>query len=173
MSNFIIKTGINANPDANHYMKLALKEAKKAAKIKEVPVGAIIVNPVAKEVLAKSYNKVISKNNPVFHAEILAISKASKIIKNYRLNNLELYVTLEPCSMCAGAIINSRISKVYFGAFDIKSGSIVNNAALFNKNYNYNHKPLYFGGILENECSNMLTNFFKQLRANKQSLTNI
>lgn len=171
MSKLISKSEINAH--TIYYMKLALKEAKKAAKIKEIPVGAVIVNPVTKEVIAKAYNKVITKNNPSYHAEILVITKASKYIKNYRLNNLELYVTLEPCAMCAGAIIHSRISKLYFGAFDTKGGSVVNNASLFKDDYNYNHKPLYAGGILENECSSMLTNFFKELRVNKQSFTNI
>ena len=148
-------------------MQLALKEAKKASKKGEVPVGAIIVEPKTQTVIAKAFNKVIKNNNPTYHAEVLAITKAAKVIKNYRLTDLELYVTLEPCPMCAGAAIHSRIKKIYFGAFDIKGGAVANNSKIFNNKFNYNHKPLWQGGLLEAECANLLSNFFKQLRKAK------
>lgn len=148
---------------SNHekYMKLALKEADKALNKDEVPVGAIIVEEG--KVIARGFNQRNSKQNATAHAEHIAIEKACKKIGSWRLEECELYVTLEPCPMCAGAIIQSRIPKVYFGAYDPKGGcfgSCIN----FNDIKGFNHYPEVQGGILEEECSSLLTNFFREKR---------
>ena len=119
------------------YMKIALKEAKKAYNKLEVPVGAIIVKDG--EIIAKAHNLKETKTDTTKHAEILAIQKASRKLKSWRLLDCEMYVTLEPCSMCAGAIINSRIKKVYIGALDEKTGAAGSVLNLF-EDYTFNHK---------------------------------
>jgi tRNA(adenine34) deaminase len=146
------------------FMKEALKEAKKAEKIGETPVGAVIVRDG--KIIARGYNKRETKKNALCHAEIMAINKACKKLGGWRLIDSTLYVTLEPCPMCAGAIVNSRIERVVFGATDKKAGSlgsIVNLGDL-----PYNHKPEILSGVLEKECGEILTNFFKKLRKNKK-----
>ena len=147
-----------------YYMKQALKEAEKAYKKLEVPVGAIIVKKG--EIIAKAHNQKETKTDTTKHAEILAIQKASKKLKSWRLLDCEMYVTLEPCSMCAGAIINSRIKKVYIGAMDEKTGAVGSVLNLF-KDYTFNHKVEVERGVLEEECSTMLSGFFKELRMEK------
>lgn len=144
----------------NYFMKEAIKEAKKAFFKNEVPVGAVIVKNG--EVIAKAHNLCEKNANPTHHAEILAINKAFKKLNTNRLNGCELYVTLEPCPMCAGAIIHARLDKVVFGAFDLKGGAISSRVDLFNKGFN--HKPEVFEGICEKECSALLTEFFKDKR---------
>lgn len=147
------------------FMNLALKEAKKACDKLEVPVGAIIVKDG--EVIAKAHNLKETKFDTTKHAEILAIQKASKRLKSWRLLNCEMYVTLEPCSMCAGAIINSRIKKVYIGAEDEKTGAV---GSVFNllEDYTFNHKVEFEIGILREDCKSILKNFFIQLRKMKK-----
>ena len=142
------------------YMKEALRLAQCAAQNGEVPVGAVIVKD--SEIIATGANRRESDQSPTAHAEIIAIQEASKSIGSWRLDGCTLYVTLEPCPMCMGAIINSRIEKVVFGAFDLKAGacgSVVN----LNK-YAFNHHPEVIGGIMEDECGEILTDFFKKIR---------
>ena len=149
------------------FMKEALKEAKKAYSKDEVPVGAIIVKNG--KIIARAHNLKETKKLATSHAEILAIQKASKKLDAWRLENCELYVTLEPCPMCSGAIIQSRIKKVYIGTTDNKSGACGSVLNLFD-DYKFNHKVEYETGILNKECENILQNFFKDLRKRKNKL---
>ena len=149
-----------------YYMKQALKEAEKAYKKLEVPVGAIIVKDG--EIIARAHNQKETKTDKTKHAEILAIQKASKKLTSWRLIDCEMYVTLEPCSMCAGAMINSRIKKVYIGANDEKTGAVGSVLNLFN-DYTFNHKVETETGIMEKECQEILTQFFKELRKLKKN----
>lgn len=149
---------------ADYYMKLALNAAHNASHNNEVPIGAVIVNPITNVVVAIGYNQVITNNNPCLHAEIVAIQNAGKILNNYRLTGLDLYVTLEPCLMCVGAIIHARINRVFFGATDSKGGAIVSNTQLAVNNFNFNHRPQYVGGILAQESAHLLKQFFKLKR---------
>lgn len=146
------------------FMKEALKEAKKAYKKLEVPVGAVIVKDG--QIIARAHNQKETKFDTTKHAEILAIQKASKKLNSWRLIDCDMYVTLEPCSMCAGAIINSRIRKVYIGAPDEKTGAVGSVLNLFT-DYKFNHNVLYEKGLLENECRELLQDFFKSLRKAK------
>lgn len=141
-------------------MRLALDEAKKALGENEVPVGAVIVKNG--EVIAYGRNRREKENNALCHAELEAIDKACKALGGWRLTDCDLYVTLEPCPMCAGAIINARIRRVYYGAFDDKAGSF-GSVVDFN-HLRYNHKPEIYAGIMEDECQSLLTEFFKALR---------
>ena len=143
------------------YMRIALKEALKASKIDEVPVGCVIV--LNDKIIAKAYNKKEINNDPCGHAEILAVKKASKKLNNWRLENCEMYVTIEPCIMCSGAIIQSRISKVYYGAPDNKGGGFGTSINVLEAK-NINHRPLIYGGVLEDECSKIISNYFKSKR---------
>lgn len=143
------------------YMKIALKEAKKAYNKLEVPVGAIIVKDG--EIIAKAHNLKETKTDTTKHAEILAIQKASRKLKSWRLLDCEMYVTLEPCSMCAGAIINSRIKKVYIGALDEKTGAAGSVLNLF-EDYTFNHKVEIEKDVMKKECESILKDFFKMLR---------
>ncbi len=138
----------------------ALKQAKLAAELGEVPVGAVIVKD--KEIIAVGKNERETKQNALSHAEIEAINMACKKMGSWRLDGCEMYVTLEPCPMCAGAIINSRIKTLIFGAYDSKMGSI--DSVINLCDYPYNHKVEVYGGIMEDECLSVLKNFFKELR---------
>ena len=151
--------------DKEYFMKKALKEAQKAYDLEEVPIGAVIVKD--DKIIARAYNLKETKNDTTKHAELLAIQKASKKIGAWRLSECELYTTLEPCSMCAGAIINSRIKKLYIGAKDPKAGAAGSILNLF-EDYKFNHKVDVEYGVLEKECSEILKNFFKNLRASKK-----
>lgn len=146
------------------FMREALKEAKKAYDKLEVPVGAVIVKNG--KIIAKAHNLKETKNDTTNHAEILAIQKASKKLQSWRLLDCEMYVTLEPCSMCAGALINSRIKKVYIGATDEKTGAAGSVLNLF-EDYTFNHKVEVEKGILKKDCENILKEFFKALRKTK------
>lgn len=141
-------------------MKAALNEAKKAYLIGEVPVGAVIVHDG--KIIARGHNTREAKQSVLGHAEINAINKASKKIGSWRLEECDLYVTLEPCPMCSGAIIQSRIKNLYFGAYDLKSGAC--GSVLDLHSYNFNHKVRVVGGIMEEECSRIIKDFFKELR---------
>ena len=143
------------------FMEEALKEAFKAYKKEEVPVGAIIVKDG--KIIARAHNLKESKNDTTNHAEILAIQKASKKLNSWRLIDCEMYVTLEPCSMCAGAIINSRISKLYIGTMDKKTGACGSVLNLL-EDYKFNHIVQVEKYILEDKCEKILKDFFKYLR---------
>lgn len=145
------------------FMKRAVELAKLSALEGEVPVGAVIVRDG--EIVGEGRNRREYEKNALYHAEIEAIDSACRKLGGWRLWQCELYVTLEPCPMCAGAIINSRIKRVYFGAFDKKAGSF-GSVADFN-NIPYNHKPEIVSGVMADECSNLLTEFFKNLRRSK------
>ncbi|MCU0104052.1 tRNA adenosine(34) deaminase TadA [Acholeplasma vituli] len=151
------------NKDDIYYMGLALKEAKKAALKNEVPVGAVIV--LDDKVIAKAYNRRVEKEQTHAHAEMLAIMKANKKVGSWILEECKLYVTLEPCPMCAGAIIQSRIKTVYYGAKDPKGGVAGSTINLFD--VKFNHQVEVIGGILEEACSTELKQFFKNLRQPK------
>ena len=148
-----------------YYMNIALNEAKKAYNELEVPVGAIIVKNG--KIIAKAYNEKEKKHDTTKHAEILAIQKASKKLKNWRLYDCDMYVTLEPCSMCAGALIQARLRKVYIGAMDEKTGSCGSVLNLL-EDYKFNHKVDIEYGVCKKECENILKDFFKNLRKNKK-----
>lgn len=148
-----------------YYMKIALELAKKAYKIGEVPVGAIVVKKSTGQIVGEGYNRRENDKSPLSHAEIIAIDNASKKLGGWRLIDCELYVTLEPCPMCTGAIINSRIERVIYGANDFKAGSCGSVINFFD--YPYNHKPEITTGILKDECSNIISDFFKKLRTSK------
>ncbi len=142
-------------------MKIAFEEAKKAEREGEVPIGsAIFLNG---KLISKAHNLRERKKRSTAHAEILAIEKACKKLKSWRLEQCEIYVTLEPCLMCLGAIINSRIKKLVFGAFDSKSET---KTFLRSKDNSLNHNLIVEGGVMQEECSNLLKNFFKQAREN-------
>lgn len=149
----------------NHqdYMKIALNEAKKAFAKDEVPVGAVIVNPQTGEIIAKAHNQSEHQKDALAHAEIEAMRKACKKLNQNRLRDLVLYVSLEPCTMCAAAISLMRISKVYFGAEDSKGGAVVNGVCFYQAP-TCHHRPEYVGKIMESECSQILKDFFKQKR---------
>lgn len=147
------------------FMKEALKEAKKAYEKLEVPVGAVIVKNG--KIISRAHNQKETKFDTTKHAEILAIQKASKKLKSWRLIDCEMYITLEPCSMCAGAIINSRIKKIYIGTMDQKTGAAGSVLNLF-EDYTFNHKVELEKNILKEECEEILKNFFKDLRKIKK-----
>lgn len=147
------------------YMKLAIKEAMKARDIDEVPIGAIIVKD--DKVIARAHNLREKKQQATAHAEILAIEKACKKLGTWRLEDCILYVTLEPCAMCTGATILSRIKHVVFGAKDPKGGCVESCIEMY-KQQGFNHYPTYESGILEEECSKILSDFFKEKRKQKR-----
>ena len=146
------------------FMKEALKEAKKAELIDEVPIGCVIVKD--DKIIARGHNQRETNQNPTGHAEIIAINKASKKLKSWRLEGCDIYVTLEPCIMCSGAIIQSRISKVYYGASDPKGGALGSSINVLDAK-NINHHPEVISSVLKEECSSIITNYFKQKRQSK------
>lgn len=143
------------------FMQEAIKEAKKAYKKLEVPVGAVIVKNG--EIIAKAHNLKETKYDTTKHAEILAIQKASKKLKSWRLLDCEMYITLEPCTMCAGAIINSRIKKIYIGTMDEKTGAAGSKLNLF-EDYTFNHKVELETNVMKEQCEKILKDFFRELR---------
>jgi tRNA(adenine34) deaminase len=145
----------------DRFMDLALKEAEKAYEKKEIPVGAVIVDD--ERIVGRGHNLVEHLQDPTAHAEILAITSAANTLASWRLNNCTLYVTLEPCPMCAGAILMSRISRIVFGAFDPKFGAC---GSVFNvvDNQLLNSSVEVIGGIGEDRCSSLLNAFFENLR---------
>ena len=150
----------------NKFMSLALAEAKKAKQKDEVPVGAVIVSQ--NKVIARAHNIPISKNDATAHAEILAIQKAGKILKNYRLYNCDIYSTLEPCLMCAAAMIHARIKRLFFAAFEPKTGAIESNYKILEQKW-LNHKFDYRNGLFAKTSKNLLVSFFQEKRLkNKQ-----
>ena len=143
------------------WMSLALEQARKAEEEGEVPVGAILVKDGL--LIAKAYNQPISSNDPTAHAEIQLIRAAGEELKNYRLTGTSLYVTLEPCAMCLGAIMHARIERLVFGTYDPKTGVCGSSENLINANC-FNHKINLASGVMENECRQLLKNFFNSRR---------
>ena len=150
------------------FMKLAIKEAKKALLKDEVPIGCVIVKD--DKVIARGYNLRESKQNSIAHAEVIAIQKACKKLGTWRLEDCTLYVTLEPCPMCSGAILQSRIKHVVYGAYDPKGGCIDSCMQMY-KIKGFNHYPETESGILEEECAQLLKDFFKEKRKRKKANT--
>lgn len=146
------------------YMRAAIREAKKAYDKEEVPIGAVIVKDG--KIIARAHNLRESLKQACAHAEILAIQKACKKFDAWRLEDCDMYVTLEPCPMCAGAIINARIKNLYFGALEPKSGATGSKLNLFS-DYKFNHSVNVVSGVLEDECVALLKDFFKMLRNRK------
>ena len=142
-------------------MKEAIKEAKKAELIDEVPIGCVIVKD--DKVIARGHNVRESKKTPLGHAEIIAIDKASKKLGAWRLQDCDIYITLEPCIMCAGAIIQSRIRHIYFGAKDFKGGALGSSINVLDAK-DINHHPEVTSSVLEEECSNIISEYFKRKR---------
>lgn len=147
------------------FMEEALKEARKAYNKLEVPVGAVIVRDG--KIIVRAHNLKESKKDTTKHAEILAVQRASKKLNTWRLTDCEMYVTLEPCTMCAGALIQARLGKLYIGTMDYKTGAC---GSILNvlEDYPFNHKIEYETGILKEECEKILQDFFKELRKNKK-----
>ena len=143
-------------------MQEAMKEAKKGWLDGEVPVGALLIGQ-SNEIFARNHNRCISSNDPTAHAEILVIRQAAKLLKNYRLNGLTMVVTIEPCPMCMGAIINARLDMLVFGAFDPKSGAA---GSIYNlsTNVSLNHRLRVIHGIMDKECSGLMQEFFRERR---------
>ena len=146
------------------FMRAAIKQAEKARKKDEVPIGAVIVS--GGKIIARAYNKTEEKQLATAHAEIVAIEKACKKLKSWRLDGAELYVTLEPCAMCAGAIANARIKKVYFGAYEKKSGCAESLYPVLEMS-GLNHCTEYEGGIEEETCAALMKEYFKEKRRKK------
>ena len=143
------------------WMKIAINEAHLAMDENEIPVGAVLVKE--NQLIAQAHNQPIRKSDPTAHAEIEVLRKAGEKLQNYRLAKTTLYVTLEPCTMCLGAIIHARIERVVFGALDPKSGVCGSTIDLSSESI-FNHQILVSGGVLEHECKNILQSFFKLLR---------
>lgn len=141
-------------------MKCALKEAQKAKELGEVPIGCVIVKD--DKIIARGHNLRETKNSPTAHAEIIAIEKAAKKLNSWRLLDTTMYITLEPCTMCSGAIIHARIPKVIYGSRDPRFGAHVSLINIFDNKYN--HEVDISGGVLEEECSEIIKTFFKDLR---------
>ncbi|MCJ1909115.1 tRNA adenosine(34) deaminase TadA [Planococcus ruber] len=156
---------MNGSELDHFYMQLAMEEAEKAAAKGEVPIGAIIVRDG--EVIARAHNLRETTQNAVTHAELLAIQEACQKLGSWRLENTQLYVTLEPCPMCAGAILQSRIPRVIYGARDVKAGSVDSLYRLLNDE-RFNHQCDVTENVLAEECGQLLTNFFRALRENKK-----
>ena len=145
------------------YMNIALKLAQKAIEQDEIPVGCLIVDPKTNKIIAATHNLSQHSEDATSHAEILAIREAFQKLGQNRLRDMDMYVTLEPCTMCTAAISFARIKNLYFGAFDEKGGAVVNGIKFYEQPTCY-HRPNVFGGILEDECSKILKEFFKNKR---------
>lgn len=157
---------IFSETEIDQYMDLAIAEAKKAETRREVPIGCVIVDNTTGEVISTGSNEREETQNAIKHAEIIAIEAACEKIGSWRLEHTSLFVTLEPCPMCAGAIINSRIEEVIFGASDPKAGSVgsINNLLAETA---YNHQPEVLGGVKAEETGDLLRNFFREIRRKK------
>ena len=152
---------LNYMEDYSKYMLEALKEAELAKLEDEVPIGCVIVKD--NQIIARAHNQRETTNNPLGHAETLAIKKASEILNDWQLVDCDLYVTIEPCIMCGGAIIQSRIRKVIYGAPDLKGGAFGSSIDIL-ESKNINHRPEVIKGVLEKECSKIIKDYFKSKR---------
>ena len=152
------------------WMRHALTQAKHAAERNEVPVGAVVV--LGDEVIGEGYNQPLGTHDPTAHAEIVALRDAARHLENYRLGGTTLYVTLEPCLMCAGAILQARVQRVVFGAFDEKAGAVGSTANLLQSPL-ANHQCQVTAGVLRNDCAALIEGFFAELRAGNQDASSV
>lgn len=158
--------GVNQQENDEYWMRQALQQAQKAADRDEVPVGAVLVDQSG-ECLASGHNQPISAVDPTAHAEIVVLREAAKRMNNYRLPDTTLYITLEPCTMCVGALVQARVARIVFAASEPKAGAIVSALRLFETG-RFNHQPEIDSGVLEAESSSLLANFFQQKRQLKK-----
>ena len=156
-----------ASPDHQHWMQVALREAVRAAELGEVPVGAVVV--LNGEIIGRGRNEVEQRRDASAHAEMLALREAAEAVGSWRLTGADIYVTLEPCPMCAGALILSRIRSVVFGARDPKFGALGSVTNLLDESARWNHRFDVIAGIEANESARLLREFFRELRANSES----
>jgi tRNA(adenine34) deaminase len=153
----------NSSPSSDeHYLRLALREAARGARIGEVPVGAVLVDRGG-EVLARAHNRPVAGSDPTAHAEVVALRRAAKRLGNYRLPGTTLYVTVEPCAMCAGALVLARVRRVVFGAPDPKAGAARSLYRILD-DPRLNHRAEVVGGVLEEECRTLMREFFRKRR---------
>ena len=152
---------------AEDYMQQALKQAHQALEVDEVPIGCLIIDPKTEQIIAAAHNLSQHSGDATAHAEILCIREACKKLGQNRLWNLDMYVTLEPCTMCAAAISFARINHLYFGAYDEKGGAVTNGVQFYEQQ-TCHHRPEITGGILEKDCANLLKNFFQNKRKQKE-----
>lgn len=148
-------------------MREAITQALKADALNEVPVGAVVV--IDGEIVGRGFNQPITSNDPTAHAEVVALRDAGLNIDNYRLADADLYVTIEPCTMCSGAIVHGRVRRVIFGALEPKSGVVVSQGNIFESSY-FNHRVEVVKGVLADECSQVVQDFFKRRRKEKKAL---
>jgi tRNA(adenine34) deaminase len=158
----LLRQGIQDRGDLSYFMREAVREAKKAWLTGEVPVGAILIDQ-SNQIVARTHNSCVLDNDPTAHAEILAIRQGAKVCSNYRLNGMTLVVTIEPCTMCMGAIINARLDTLVFGAFDEKGGAA---GSVWNMcdNARLNHRLRVIYGVMEKECRELMQGFFRERR---------
>ena len=149
-------------------MELALEQAQLAARLGEVPVGAVLVN-ADNQMIASGHNQPVSSHDPTAHAEIVVLRNAAQKINNYRLVNTTLYVTLEPCVMCVGAMIHARVKRLVYGALEPKTGAVVSNCELLDT-VTFNHRIEFEGDVLEQPCASILSEFFARRRAEKRTI---
>ena len=148
--------------NVDYFMNEALLEAKKAFTFNEIPIGAIIVDNISNEIISRNYNQVNKSNNAINHCEIDLIYRTCKLLKKKYLDNMTMFVTLEPCTMCASAISEAHINTLYFGAYDEKKGGIEKLRLAFKRNNIF--MPNIYGGIMEKKCSDIIKEFFKTVR---------
>jgi tRNA(adenine34) deaminase len=149
-----------------YFMAQAIEEALKADALNEVPVGAVVV--LNGEIIGRGFNQPISSNDPSAHAEVMALRDAGSKLSNYRIVDADLYVSIEPCTMCAGAIVHSRVKRVVFGALEPKAGVVVSQQAIFQQPY-FNHEIEIVSGVLEEQCTAVMQAFFKRRRSEKKA----
>jgi len=164
--NAVTDTDLQQDED-QRWMRYAMQLAERAAALGEVPVGAVLVKEG--EVIGEGWNQPISGHDPTAHAEILALRDAAHRVENYRLIDSTLYITIEPCTMCSGAIVHARVARLVFGATEPKAGAAVSNGQLFDQPW-MNHRVEYEGGVLAEECSAQISAFFQHRRAQKKAL---
>jgi tRNA(adenine34) deaminase len=157
----------NMHHDHEFFMGEAIKQALKADALNEVPVGAVVVKDGV--IIGQGFNQPITASDPSAHAEVMALRNAGLSLENYRLVDADLYVTIEPCTMCSGAIVHGRIKRVIFGALEPKAGVAVSQGNIFENSY-FNHQVEVIGGVLADECSQVVQNFFKRRRKEKKAL---
>ena len=150
----------------DRWMEVALEEARQAAREGEVPVGAVLVRHG--ELLARDHNRSIQRSDPTAHAEILVLRRAGELLSNYRLTGSDLYVTLEPCAMCAGALVWARVKRLYYAAPDLKAGAVSSRVGLLKPGL-FNHSPEVVPGVREAEARRLLQDFFSRLRTNRRA----